>query len=443
MSANSKLLRVQGMDEFIVHIYRIMHLVESVIDFVYTGKIDIDVGNVGQLYLLAHQLGSQSLIDGCRNFIEKRFGQINFNEIWIISSILGKHYSREKCIHTIASDFDSFVKNQKCLRWTTAKDMEALLSSPWLWAPSEDLRFKAVVSWINAAPSSCERDTRDAFFTHLLSMLNVNKIPRSFIVEAVLEESDIILSHKSRHALLDYSRTCHKSGKEGKNIFYGENNVTHFLTPMPKVKDKEPVFEIPYREESCTVACDEYIYVIGGMTKEMRICTSALKVNICNGDVERTKSMTQSRRFASAVTVEHEILVFGGCYELAVLNTCEKYSPSKNEWVKLPNMPTGRIETGAVHVPELGVLVLGGNAELGGNNLRTVELFQCSANNPTWISFTPMLLPRSYPAVEFFKGCVYVAGSLWTNTHTAEFLPITDGVPDQWTLIPHCDSIRG
>nr|CUU98082.1 hypothetical transcript [Hymenolepis microstoma] len=335
-----------------------MCLVISVIDFAYTGKIDINVGNVGQLYLLAHQLGSQSLIDGCWDFIEERFGQINFSEIWMISSILGKHNLREKCIHTIALDFNSFVKDQKCLRWTTAKDMKALLNSPWLWAPSEDLRLEAVVSWINAAPSSCERDTCDAFFTHLLPTLNINKISPSFIIELAMEESNIILSHKSS-----------------------------------------------------------------------------------NGEVKETKPMTQSRSYASAVTVEHEILVFGGYGGNGLLNTCEKYSPSENEWVTLPNMSKGRFRTGAVHVPDLGVLVLGGGATRSGNGLRTVELFQCSANNPTWSSFTPMVKPRLSPAVEFFKECVYVAGSLKTPTQTAEFLSITDGVPCQWTLIPHCDSI--
>ncbi|VDO00116.1 unnamed protein product [Rodentolepis nana] len=175
-------------------------LVQLVIDFVYTGKIEISADNVGQLYLLAHHLGSQSLSKVCRNFIKKRFSQINVNEIWIIGSLLGKPDLREQCILTIAYDFDSFVKDQKCLRWTTAKDMEALLSNPWLWAPDEDSRLKAMVSWINAAPSSFERGTRDMFFPHLLPSLYVNKLPRSFIIDVASGKSDINLSDRSRLA---------------------------------------------------------------------------------------------------------------------------------------------------------------------------------------------------------------------------------------------------
>nr|CDS25784.2 hypothetical protein HmN_000622300 [Hymenolepis microstoma] len=426
-------------------------LVQSVIDFAYTGKIDIDVANVGQLYLLAHNLGSQSLIDGCRKFIEERFDQINVSEIWTVSSILGKHDLREQCILKIACDFDSFVKDKKCLRWTTAKDMEALLSSPWLWAPSEDARLKALVSWTNATPSSCEWKNRDGLFPHLLSTLNVNKLSRSLIVEVAMGESDIILSDDSRHAVLDYWIKRDKSDKRRmrERIFFcghHEETGSYFLSPAPHVKGIEAVFKLPSRNYSCIVACDEYIYVIGGMTKEMISSACAFTIDPCNDEVKETKSMTQSRSFASAVTVEHEILVFGGLDTTAVndvLTTCEKYSPLDDKWVTLPNMPTGRFRSGAVHVPDVGVLVLGGRAEKCGNALKTVELFQSSANHPTWCSFTPMLQPRLSPAVEFFNGCVYVAGSSSTRTQSVEFLSISDGVPSQWTLVSqslHIDS---
>nr|CDS25785.2 kelch protein 17 [Hymenolepis microstoma] len=210
-------------------------------------KIDINVDNVGELCLLAHNLGSQPLMDGCWDFIEERYFEINVKEIWMISSILGKNDLRDQCILRIACDFDSFAEDQKCLRCTNTNDMEALLSSPWLWAPSEDSRLKAVLSWINAAPSTCERDIRDAFLTHLLSTLNVNKLSRQFIVEAI--------------------------------------------------KDNEAEFEIPYRKDSFTVAYDDYIYVIGGMTREGFTCSNALKVNPCNGNVKETTSMTQYRAF--------------------------------------------------------------------------------------------------------------------------------------------------
>nr|CUU98380.1 hypothetical transcript [Hymenolepis microstoma] len=106
-------------------------------------------------------------------------------------------------------------------------------------------------------------------------------------------------------------------------------------------------------------------------------------------------------------------------------------------------MPTGRYKSGAVLVPNLGVLILGGQIETGYNVTasNTVEFFQTYAGNGVWCSVTPMLENRVSPAVEFFKGCVYVAGSSDTSTQTAEVLPLFDGLSDQWTLIPHCDSI--
>ncbi|VDO15562.1 unnamed protein product [Rodentolepis nana] len=105
-------------------------------------------------------------------------------------------------------------------------------------------------------------------------------------------------------------------------------------------------------------------------------------------------------------------------------------------------MPTGRFGCGAVNVPDLGVLVLGGQG-VSGRSLNIVELFQISAGNLTWCSFTSMLMPRSCPAVEFFQGYVYVAGSRYGSPQTAEFLSITNGRQGQWTLISQSPTIGG
>nr|CDS31353.1 kelch protein [Hymenolepis microstoma] len=242
-------------------------LVKSVIDFTYTGEIDINVGNVCQLYLLAHNLGSQPLMDGCWKFIEERFEQINVNEVWMISSILGKHDLMEGCILKIACDFDTFVKDQKCLRCTAVKDMEALLSSSWL------------------------------------------------------------------QALLDYWRTWDEpeENRKWERIFiYGHYTKIGipFLSAAPNVRGIKRMFTLPYRKDSCTVACDEYVYVIGSSARGLS-SARIFMVNPCNGKMKETEPMAQSRICASAVTVEHEILVFGGSDGSKCLETCEKYSPSE------------------------------------------------------------------------------------------------------------------
>ncbi|VDO14470.1 unnamed protein product [Rodentolepis nana] len=218
------------------------------------------------------------------------FDQINVNEIWMVSFILSKPDGRGQCILKFACDFDFFAKDQKWVRWTTAKDMETLLSSPWLWAPSEGSKLEVIASWINAATSSCERGTLETSFAHFLSTLNIKNISASFIAEG---------------------------------------------------------------------------------------------------------------------------------------------------WKGFPDMSTGRCESGAVQISDLGVLVLGGAAEYGGTALNTVELLQSSADNSSWCSFSPFFQPRSTPTVEFFKECVYVASSLNTCIQSTEVLSITDGRPGQWTLVSH------
>ncbi|VDN98521.1 unnamed protein product [Rodentolepis nana] len=110
-------------------------------------------------------------------------------------------------------------------------------------------------------------------------------------------------------------------------------------------------------------------------------------------------------------------------------------------WEGLPDMSTGRFGSAAINIPELGVLVLGGQG-VDAEELNTVELFQISAENSVWCSFTPMLKTIYRPVVDFFQGCVYVVGSQFSHPQTAEFLSITNGRQGQWTLISKSLSTR-
>ncbi|KAM7536853.1 hypothetical protein Aperf_G00000086670 [Anoplocephala perfoliata] len=108
-------------------------------------------------------------------------------------------------------------------------------------------------------------------------------------------------------------------------------------------------------------------------------------------------------------------------------------------------MPTARYGTGAAHIPGLGELVVGGKPHLHRNAMNTVELLQIDASTVgtghKWVKFAPMLCARLAPKAEFFKGTVYVAGDLGTETQTAEIFSMCDDQRGQWTLIPLCESM--
>ena len=104
-------------------------------------------------------------------------------------------------------------------------------------------------------------------------------------------------------------------------------------------------------------------------------------------------------------------------------------------WTTLPDLPTERKSSAAVHIPGLGDLVVGGcnntrslsNAEL----LKTKRIGEGTVIY--WTEINPMIRPKSAPIAEYFDKRVFVFGV----SFDMEMLSISSGVPGQWTLIIH------
>ena len=107
-------------------------------------------------------------------------------------------------------------------------------------------------------------------------------------------------------------------------------------------------------------------------------------------------------------------------------------------WTPLPYMPTARAESGAVHVPRLGDLVLGGQGK-SASWLRTGELLRVAGMNTgrvrIWVEIAPMIKQRILPSAVYVDESVIVT-SLWEQS--LEMLLLPPGFPCQWTLISGC-----
>ena len=95
-------------------------------------------------------------------------------------------------------------------------------------------------------------------------------------------------------------------------------------------------------------------------------------------------------------------------------------------------MPTARWGSGAVHIPGLGDLVLGGYA-VSGQRLHTAELLLSSPQ--TWVKIDSMIRPRARPSAVFFEDCVFVVS---IEEETVELLSIISGNPGQWSILTGC-----
>ena len=107
-------------------------------------------------------------------------------------------------------------------------------------------------------------------------------------------------------------------------------------------------------------------------------------------------------------------------------------------------MITGRSSTGAVHIPEVGVLVVGGlKRDKSWEHLATTELLWNESHNGEiirgWKQLFPMIKQRWDPSVVYFERRVFVVSKFESSV---EMLPISSSHIGQWTVIHGCDTPR-
>ncbi|KAL5107171.1 Kelch-like protein 18 [Taenia crassiceps] len=202
------------------------------------------------------------------------------------------------------------------------------------------------------------------------------------------------------------------------------------------------------------------VYIIGGKDDNGKSLSQVERVNLYNGQIHSTTPMSRPRSGASAVASDRSILVFGGYDKTrnVMLSSCEEYDPVADRqvecqrlqlphelvvhefgivcrWTALPNMPTARYATGAVYIPDVSEVVVGGYDGIGksASDLNTAELLLDSKEGTEgeriWCAITPMLQSRSWPTGVYFDGRVFVARG---GDDSVEALTLSSG---HWTLI--------
>ena len=93
------------------------------------------------------------------------------------------------------------------------------------------------------------------------------------------------------------------------------------------------------------------------MGEDGRVEVQVDKVNLSDGRVSSVSPMSFPRYAFSAVVSAGCILVFGG---YNARSWCEIIDPTRDKWVYLPDMPTGRHVSAVVHLTRLRDLGVGG-----------------------------------------------------------------------------------
>ncbi|XP_055837608.1 kelch-like protein 3 [Episyrphus balteatus] len=151
---------------------------QQIIDFMYSGSIELTCQTVKGILRTASFLKMQTLINGCCELIEKNINFDNSLNLLCIANELGLPTLKAKSLECINSNFDKITKKTEFLKLNENELKDILFFNENLNKHFEKVVFLSMVAWINY-----DKLNREHLVFELLSKIRYWLLTPKFIVE--------------------------------------------------------------------------------------------------------------------------------------------------------------------------------------------------------------------------------------------------------------------
>lgn len=347
---------------------------EALINFAYSGKVNITATNVQSLLVGASFLQLLKVREACSEFLVKRLHPTNVLGIRSFADTLGCPGLVEATNKFIQKHFLDVCQSDEFLALPLHDAIE-IIGWDQLYVVSEEQVFEAVMSWV-----LYDRENRGAILPEVLAHVRLPLLSPQFLADRVAAEPLVRGCHRCRD-LLDEARD-------------------YLLMP-----ERRPLLQGFRTRPRCCPDVAGHIYAVGGLTKagDSQSTVEVYDPKLGHWQVAEAMSMTRSR--VGVAVLRGKLYAIGGYNGLERLRTVEVFSPESRIWSRVASMNCKRSAVGAAVLHDK-LYVCGGYD--GVSSLNTVECYNPEKNE--WTMVTSMSKHRSAAGVVAFDGHIYALG---------------------------------
>ena len=457
-------------------------VMEDVLEFIYTGSVEVTQENCKDLIAVADYLVIPGLKKLSGQFVEQQITKSNcistfyFAEMYQCDELIT---NTKKFIH---ANFASVAEMDEFLN-LEAKEVEKWISSDEISVVVEADMFKIVLKWIEQ-----DKSERKASFKQLFRHVRLAFLSRDFLLDVVTNE--LVEENSDCYKLIskaikmsgfsseDDSPQSPRQGLETRAIVaYGGKYTFCYLPEKDKWRrladglseTNEFSQVINYRDQlfafSSDVEAERYdpvfdcwstldhlqlpsedpakVAVVRGEIYSIEINTSSKKSTIKRFDVERCSWQTVlsshegCRKHSCVVAAGNHLYVCGGRLEddFEFLTKAERFDTVENKWQEIANMQQARAY--ACGVTTEGKIFVAGGRKDWESVLKTCEMYNISTNE--WQFIGNLKVPREDGSMMCLKGTLYVLGGVDSYEHILLNVECYDPTEDKWikkTAIP-------
>nr|VZI35809.1 unnamed protein product [Spirometra erinaceieuropaei] len=430
------------------------------IDYVYTGQLEVNEANATGLILLSQQLVMPQVEEWAVSFMAARFNSENIKNYWDLAGLIKSEQLMKACLQHIKTNFEATVASDFFIQ-LPADTVLSILRADDLIVESEEIAFNSIGRWVSSSDEV--EETRLVHAEAMLREVRWKQVDADFRCRLLNEEGfwnktmeclkllgRIIawIEHPSSRV----DRECPFNDKRRRSVggicLIGTADTDRMCMIEYDVdaNTSKPLAEVTSSYSAAFVAIEGCIFAIGGnwhggsFPNVDKFDTKDLRWMEC-------APLSTGRMYHSVVAVpvgqEKVICVFGGSnrkYEC--LDTCEVYSAQEDKWYKLPSLKEKKQCSTAVALPDGRVFVIGGLSSV--KWLSSVEMCHLReladwrgprrSSDSFWKAAAPMISACKIRAAVAFKGSIFVAAQ-----SVDVFAPPDNRRPlGQWTSLLYC-----
>ncbi|KAL0270414.1 UNVERIFIED_CONTAM: hypothetical protein PYX00_007832 [Menopon gallinae] len=472
---------------------------EILIEYMYTGSLEVDDSMVKNIYLVATQLKMGKVAKKCIEYLIENLNVENCIDIRSLPGISNARTFLDRINQFISSKFEMLMKSSSflCLPCFKIEVLSQSRQEMELVNPTALLRL--AIQWIKRQEDFKIENFVEklAFQTHLLYLALDNTLQDcSDLPSSDLSDSEIVQDYKKmskKHGAVSSTGTKRKVplqpagprvlilGENGANgqeedpdwdlIAFNRVGVELFseyaflaltivsnrlsrlsvsmkLNPSPITtpEGSRPVSQGPdtyqmvahMTDVKCAAGCanfNETLLVCGGYDRGECLKCVESYDPITNLWAALAPLKEARGRFNIAVVLGN-VYAVGGSNGSTELCTVEKYDPEEHKWTRVSNLPIARSNAGVCGLNDKLYCVGGWNGQVG--------MKQCEMYDPlkdTWVTIAPLKIGRSQAGVCAFENRLVAVGGCdaWNCLSSME---VYDPVRNVWETGPSMTTNR-
>ena len=460
--------------------------IEELLDYLYTGHVDVTQHNAFDLLKIADFLVIPSLKEVSSNFIIQSLSSSNCFMAYYLAVNYRCFELQEKARDFIYANFTRVVEHEDFLN-LTINEVEEWISSDEIRVRGEEDVFQAIVKWAEQNGDG-EREKFFELFRHVrLIYLSRNyvlneifphplvtndKACTAFVLDAVKDVSsgseECFFAQAPRNCLkttedclvvsADTKTLCYvpyenkwyqmadkaKSSFHSASAYHGKvyiNNKTGADYAIerfdPAVNSWAPLTSYSGEMSHFSAAVVYFqgsLYVIGGQ-KRGAVANCVHKYNADTNLWQEVAPMNVSRFLLCVVADKDNIYAIGGRADNQMLDVVERFDSKMNSWCRVASMLEKKLLP-CVAILNTRVFLFGGYTSIRPPQVSSsIEMYDRTSN--MWTAIQGISAPTRCFSVTSFKGSVYVIGN-WTQESPGSFLRMYDVEKNEWK---HCSSV--